>query len=387
MPETNSLENEWSLLRAACSATSKPAKSDALRQFLSKSIRWSALFDLASRHGVQPLLCQALSNCGDSVPRGEFIAAARLYQANVHKSLFLAREMISVLDCLESRGIEVLPYKGLALAQSVYGDIALRQPGDIDLLIHAEDLPKIREAVRDLGYVPHFSVPRRLEKYYLRSGYECAFDGTAGRNLLEVQWAIQPRFYAVDFDLQGVFARAASIVVAGRNAMTPSPEDLLIILSLHAAKHVWGRLIWLCDLERIMHRSLLDWKWIGRQAQHLGIVRILRMTLLLIKSLLGMEIPADAEACLPEDSEATGIVREIEMLIARFTPVDTESLNYFRLMLRLRERRSDRARLLSRLIFTAGPGEWETIKLPGVLTPFYRVIRLSRLAARVLRRH
>jgi len=263
MPELeSSLENEWSLLKAACSASSDPAKSEAVRQLLTKPIRWNALFELASRHGVQPLLCQAISNYSDLVSPQQLSAAKRLYQANVHKALFLAREMISILDCLESRGIDAMPYKGLALAQSHYGDMALRQPGDIDLLIHPEDLPRIREAVRELGYLPHLKLRERFETQYRRSGYECAFDGTAGRNLLEVQWAIQPRFYAVDFALKGVFERAVSIEAAGRTVKTPSPDDLFIILSLHAAKHAWGRLIWLCDLERIM-RSLLNWKWIG----------------------------------------------------------------------------------------------------------------------------
>jgi len=372
------------LLRAACTASSGPAKSENVRQLLARPIRWNVLFEIAARHGVQPPLCQAISNYSDLIPPQQLSSAKRLYQANVHKALFLAREMISILDCLEARGIEVMPYKGLALAQTVYGDIAQRQPGDIDLLIHPEDLSKIRDAVRELGYVPHFQVLQQFEKHYLRSGYECAFDGTAGRNLLEVQWAIQPRFYSVDFDLEGVFARAVSIEVAGRRVKTPSPEDLFILLSLHAAKHVWGRLIWLCDLERIV-RSPLDWKWVGLQARDLGIRRILRVTILLMKNLLGTEIPCDFETSLATDSTEIALAREIEMLISRSTPFEAESFAYFRLMLRLRERQSDRVRFLSRLVLTPGPGEWETIKLPSALAPFYRVIRLSRLAARLLR--
>ena len=378
-----SLENEWSLLRAACSASSGPPKSEAVRKLLTRPIRWNPLFELAARQGVLPLFCHGISDYSDLVSPQQLTAAKRLYQANVHKALFLAREMISILDCLESRGIEAMPYKGLVLAQSVYGDMALRQPGDIDLLIHPQDLPKIRDAVRELGYVPRFRAPEHLDKEHLRSAYECAFDGTAGRNLLEVQWAIQPRFYAVDFDLKGVFDRAVSIEVAGRPVKTPSPEDLFIILSLHAAKHVWGRLIWLCDLERILC-SRLDWKWIALQVQQLGITRILHVTILLMKNLLGTEVPPDSEA-LPEDPASHALAREIETLIASSTPFEAESIAYFRLMLRLRERPTDRMRFLARLVFTPGPGEWDTLRLPSALAPFYRVIRLARLAARLLR--
>ena len=77
------------------------------------------------------------------------------YQTNLHKALFLSRELIRIVDRLSALGVEVMPYKGLALAEVIYGDIALRQAGDIDLLIHPQDLPRIREAVRELGYPPH----------------------------------------------------------------------------------------------------------------------------------------------------------------------------------------------------------------------------------------
>src|SRR5206468_10263057 len=111
--------------------------------------------------------------------------------------------------------------------------------------------------------------------------YECAFDSAAGPNLLEVQCAIQPRVYAIDFEMDGLFQRAATIKVAGHPMKTPSPEDLLLVLSAHAAKHVWGRLAWLCDIARIMSLPTLDWNWIGSQAHALGIVRILCVTMLL----------------------------------------------------------------------------------------------------------
>ncbi len=113
-------------------------------------------------------------------------------------------------------------------------------------------MPRIRDAVRELGYTPHLSLSEAEERAYLKSGYEYAFDGAAGPNLLEVQWAIQPRFYAVDFDMDALFQRGVTITVAGHPMKTPSLEDLFLVLSAHAAKHVWGRLIWLCDIARLM---------------------------------------------------------------------------------------------------------------------------------------
>lgn len=66
-----------------------------------------------------------------------------------------------------------MPYKGLALAETLYGDIALRQSGDIDLLILPQNLRGIRDAVRELGYAPHQHLSEMEERAYLKSGYEC----------------------------------------------------------------------------------------------------------------------------------------------------------------------------------------------------------------------
>jgi hypothetical protein len=134
-----------------------------------------------------------------------------------------------------------------------------------------------------------------------------------------------------------------------------------------------------------MSRADLDWDRIGSQARALGIVRILRVTMLAANSLLGAVIPVAAQKSITADSAALKIVEEIRVSILSGLACDTESLAYFRLMMRLRERSTDRLRFLQRLILTPGPGEWKAVRLPRSLFPLYRAIRLSRLVARLMR--
>lgn len=378
------LEAEWSLLRAACAQISRQEKTDRIRLQSRQPIRWSVLFDLAERHGVQPLLYQALVDVEDAAPSGTMPRIEQRYQANLHKALFLSRELIRIVDHLSALGIEVMPYKGLALAEQIYRDIALRQAGDIDMLIHPEDLARVRDAVGELGYSPHLSFSAAEERAYLKSGYEYAFDGASGPNLLEVKWAIQPSFYAIDFDMPGLFQRATTITVAGHPMKTLRIEDLLLVLSVHAAKHVWGRLVWLCDIARIMSVPTLDWASIASQAEELGIVRILRVTMLLANRLLDATTPQAAQDSLPEDPAALSLANEIQAHIASETSYNVESLAYFRLMIRLRERPADRHRFVQRLVLTPGPSEWQAVHLPAPLFPLYRLVRLSRLVARLV---
>jgi hypothetical protein len=78
--------------------------------------------------------------------------------------------------------------------------------------------------MRELGYTLRVPVPEEAAEDFIASGYECTFDSPAGRNLLELQWALEPQLYAVDFDMDGLFQRAVNVTVAGRRVKTPLPK-------------------------------------------------------------------------------------------------------------------------------------------------------------------
>jgi hypothetical protein len=155
---------------------------------------------------------------------------------------------------------------------------------------------------------------------------------------------------------------------------------------VHAAKHVWGRLIWLCDIAQVLQREGLNWDWVQSRAREFGIERILHITLLLANRLLGTAIPAAIEKAVLADGAARDVADEIAGDVARGSSYDVEQLSYFRFVMRLRERSADRVRFLARLTFTPGPGEWEVIRLPRALFPLYRFVRLARVASRFVRR-
>jgi hypothetical protein len=384
---STSVEREWNLLLAASSPDCGELEIDRIRKLLEEQgpVDRNAVLDLAERHGTSSLVHRNLSRLPGAVPSPVLAALAQRYQTNVHKSLFLTRELIRILDCLDELGIEVLLYKGLVLSEMYYGDMALRQSGDLDLFVRKGDVARIKNAVRELGYTARVPIPEEAEQDYIASGYECSFDSAAGKNVLELQWALQPHFYAVDFDMEGLFERAVKVTVAGRTLKTPSPEDLFLVLSVHAAKHVWGRLIWLCDIAQILKAGNLKWNWIEGQAQELGIERILRVTLLLVKRFLVTAIPPVIEESIKSDHIAQAFADEISANVIRSVSYEEDQVSYFRLMMRLRERRADRIRFFTRLAFTPGPGEWEMVRLPKSAFPLYRLVRLARLASRFAR--
>jgi hypothetical protein len=202
--------------------------------------------------------------------------------------------------------------------------------------------------------------------------------------LLDLQWRIVPHFYSIDFDMAGFLDRAHEIIVGGRPVRTLCAEDLLLVLCVHAAKHVWVQLSWLCDIARLAKSGQLDWNAIQDEAQRMGIERIVNMNLLLAHKLLEMPQPSVIGERVIEDPSTTRLADEILPIIKHSANYETESAAYFRMMLRLRERWQDRARFLLRLIFTPSVSEWNAVHLPKLLQPMYRVVRLSRLAKRLV---
>ncbi|MGD0271447.1 MAG: nucleotidyltransferase family protein, partial [Candidatus Sulfotelmatobacter sp.] len=134
-----------------------------------KSVEWEAALRLADHHGTSSLLYQNLSRFGDIVPSSALAALRQSYERNVYKSLFLARELIRILDCLDAIGVEVVPYKGIVMAEVYYGDMALRRSGDMDLFVRGRDVSRIKKAVRELGYAQRVPVPEDAEEDYIAS--------------------------------------------------------------------------------------------------------------------------------------------------------------------------------------------------------------------------
>jgi Uncharacterised nucleotidyltransferase len=381
---TTSVAPEWDLLLAASSADAG-STLDRIQRLLEKPVEWETVLRLADNHGTSSLLYQNLLPLGNMVPLPVVASLRQRYEGNIYKSLFLTRELIRIVDWLEGLGIDAVPYKGVVMSEVYYGDMALRQSGDMDLFVRKRDVGRIKSALRDLEYTTRLVIPEEVLEDYIAAGYEWTFDSPAGPNLLELQWALQPRFYAVDFDMDGLFERAVKVTVAGHSVKAPSPEDLLLVLSVHAAKHVWGRVIWLRDIAQILKRENLNWDRVQARTREFGIERILRVTLLLANQLLGTAIPVAIESAVLADQAARSLAEEIAVALAAGFSHDTGRTSYFRLMMRLRERRADRLRFLARLMFTPGPGEWEAVRLPGALVPLYRVVRVVRLAGRFAR--
>jgi len=372
--------SEFDLLLACCADPCGDEQGARIPNILSRRLDWERLLRLVDHHRVVPQVYRELSVLSHLVPVEHLNALRLRYQDNARKTLWFTGELVRILGHFESVGIKALPYKGPVLAQTLYGEVTRRQFGDLDFLILPTDVLKAKAAVHDLGYKPAIELAARHEAAYVETGYEYA---ARGSSLLELQWRIVPRFYSIDFEVANFFERADDIVVGGRRVPTLRGEDLLLVLCVHAAKHVWVQLSWLCDIAQLVKTRQLDWNAIQNEARCLGIERIVSLNLLLAQKLLGLQLHSSRQTWAFQKDPLTAVLNEILRIIEDGVHYDTESLAYFRLMRRLRERWQDRARFLWRLTVTPSLSEWSAVQFPQPLQPLYRVVRLSRLAKRL----
>src|SRR5271167_1612095 len=194
--------SEFDLLVACCSDSSG---HDCADRILARPLDWERMLRLVDHHRVVPQVYSQLSAFSHLIPAQQLDALRLRYQNNARKTLWFTGELARIVRHLEALGIKALPYKGPALAETLYGEVTQRQFGDLDVLILPADVLKAKAALLDLGYKLGTKLAPReehasletpyVETVYIKTGYEYSFSSAHGSHLLELQWRIVPRFY------------------------------------------------------------------------------------------------------------------------------------------------------------------------------------------------
>src|SRR5262249_46646985 len=146
----------------------------------------------------------------------------------------LQRELSTILAACAARQVEVLPFKGVALAARYYQELALRPVGDLDLLVQRADVARCVEAIGAGGFrpVPGYGSP--LDPQVLRF-FVMQYAKERGPTV-EVHLALcrLPPYHR-GLAVTAVWRRAEVISLWGQPARYLAPQDELRYLSFHYA--------------------------------------------------------------------------------------------------------------------------------------------------------
>ena len=351
---------------------------------LPETLDWNRFVGLCDWHNVVPLVYRALpAACPGAIPAAAMNRLRSLCHNNTARTLFLASELSRILSALESCGIPAYPFKGPALSVMLYGDPARRQSRDLDILVPKERVRKAIDCIDLLGYGAKTSLAGNRLAAHRRTEYELQFFRHDGKLTVELQWAVVPGFFGFDHEKLGIWSTLEKRDWNGLAFPVLPPEETLLLLCVHGAKHLWCKLGWVCDVAGLLVSAAPpDFHRAFELAGPCGVTRLLCMGLLLAERLAGASLPKEVSARIDADLMAGSLSRKVLDVIAK-TPVnpDVDPARYL-FYFKTKDRRLDQLLFAGRLMASLTAGEWNPSALPDALSPFYYLFRPLHMAGR-----
>ena len=255
---------------------------------------WNNFLGLAKIHRVISLLCHRLKekHLNPLLPEAIQTALKDAYRQNTMRNLRLYGELRQLAAMLHNEGIPAIVLKGMVLAEDVYGNIALREMNDIDLLARKHDLSYIKKILETIGYkaLQPISIDCILEDYHHLSPMT-----KAGKAPIEIHWNLTAPGMNYSIDPTELWHRAYPVKLAGCDLLQLCPEDLLLHICMHTSyQHQFAfSLRPLCDIAELLERydDHISWADIIDRARRWGWQRGIYLVLQLTKELIGANIP------------------------------------------------------------------------------------------------
>jgi len=260
-------------LRGRWDPTALEAASD---QSNSSHVDWQTVCQVAQRERLAPLLYHLTRGWGTAtgLPPAVYEDLRRAYLGTARRNAILFSELERILPGLAAAGVPVLLLKGAALAQVVYGNIALRPMADLDLLVREKDVPAALRVLPALGY-------DIIPPLVYRSEVMLERHMQAERVLVELHWSpFVPPYYQYGGLIDWVWRTALPV------ADGPIPSSAWVLgveaqllqlcghIQLHHAAEGEARQLWLHDVAEVIahYRDSIDWDEMLARAQEYDLV-------------------------------------------------------------------------------------------------------------------
>jgi Uncharacterised nucleotidyltransferase len=286
---------------------------DRIRLLLRPDLNWAAVVAVADRMGLTPLVFEHLRKFETRVPPLWLERLEKASRVDATRSLFLATELLRVLEIFDSRNIPAIPYKGPVLAAQAYGDLGFRQFHDIDIIVPQRHLAEAHAALTSFGYRARFPWPHESEMPLVRIPGEYTYRGEGSERLLELHTEFTMRHFPMRADLDAFAKRLVNVSLGGTTVRTFCPEDALVVLSVHGAKDFWNKLSWVADLSELVSvAGRLNWDLVFDTAESLNAERMLLLGLSLAQDVLDTRLPVPVFERIQSDRTVLSLTEHVE---------------------------------------------------------------------------
>jgi hypothetical protein len=363
------LTNEARLILFLARGRVSPDECRQSIHILSRSLDWDYIVEEVRSQHVYPLVYNNLEALGFyRVPKDARAKLISLFKTNHLRNALLSEELGRILHLFSEAEIPAIPLKGLALAQWLYGDPALRACADMDILVSRGLVAMAMDLLKAHGYESEAKT-KFFADLLLRTGKECEFrrKSEGCSFLIDLHWGFLWGGRSERQLTQKIWTNAYPSTIFGAPAYELSAEWQFLLLSAHAARHQWQGLKWLVDIHDLCSSKNIKWNEVNKHASALGWQRIVSLALVACHRLFATPIPPEiASTSLPGS-------------IKLFPESGPDSARDPFLPLRLMPRASMRLRYFVERLLLPTAAESRIIALPQYLSFLYCFLRVLRL--------
>lgn len=346
------------------------------------SVDWAYFLRLSDQHRLLPIVYSALHENWPGPPAA--LERLRADAAGVSlKSVALAREAVRLARLMEAAEIPAMVIKGPVLGSIAYGNPAMRQFGDIDLLARPGDIAHAAEVLRADGYRGRSrGGPQAFQQ--LAIGQE-QFTKPGHPGFVELHWRLMPSFFDYGPDEDVIWRRASTAALGDGRVLTLCDRDAMLFLCAHGAKHGWPALQLVGDVAAIIRREI-DWAAVIADARAACGLRILLLGVWLAHEIIGCEIPAEILRMARTDRAVSACAGRVRTRLLSGEP-SVSPFAEAAFQFRMTEGFRRRLRYLSERGLRPTVNDRNFARLPRALEPLYLAVRPFRMLLQVLKLH
>jgi hypothetical protein len=253
-------------------------------------------FDLCEKNNVTCIAYDALNQCSS-------ITLSSCWKNSFYATEKRIKEYMSEIDkvsaLLASHGIPLIALKNSGIARSLYPILGASPMGDLDVLVDKADFRNAHNALIKFGYSMKFRSPLEKENIDLaeqHGGAEYSVTLASGNHLwFELQWRpIAGRWIRIDQEPSATDLIKRSVEIEGSQARLLSPEDNLLQVALHTAKHTYVRAPGFrlhTDVDRVVRSTNIDWDKFVEEVKRIEVKTSVFLSLALAHKLLRTPVP------------------------------------------------------------------------------------------------
>lgn len=293
--------------KALISLLNSSLKKQKIKQTDFKNSDWNYILSEAKEHQIHSILYSSIKQLSPEVISSELIKSWKASAINT--ALYFSKQIQQldlVFQAFNDFNIPIIALKGLIL-RNLYPIPDFRIMGDADILVHKEDLDKIRTLLTNMGYIEaEDETPAHITFVHRNN---CA---------IEVHWTLADNRYINDisqFEI-GIWHRAATKKIRRSTVLCLCPEDFLMHLCIHMAVHMRGGgfgLRQLCDLVLLVENEIdnVDWKSFSLGIRNNGIEKFTATIFRVCNTLFNLTIPNELKAVYVENRFINALIDDI----------------------------------------------------------------------------